>query len=142
VLKGLLCLARHKKLIDSSAMNIAVQAQCASDHALMLLKKCQAKLRSLQSLHQSRHKLCHNVASLQCHLQQQSNHALSPDELDLLRNGNKLMHHSDSLKQGACMVAQCREAQHHIDIFFHWLGGAYEEDQLMASESQSAEVRT
>ncbi len=123
-------------------MNIAVQAQLASDHALMLLKKCQAKLRSLQSLHQSRHTLCHNVASLQRHLQQQSYHALSPYELDLLRNANKLMHHSDSLKQGACMVAQCREAQHHIDIFFHWLGGACEEDQLMDSESQSAEVRT
>lgn len=123
-------------------MHIAVQAQLASDHALMLLKKCQAKLRSLQSLHQSRHKLCHNIASLQRYLQQESHHALSPYELDLLRNANKLAHHSDSLKQGASMVAQCREAQHHIGIFFHWLGGACEEDQLMDFESQSAEVRT
>ena len=108
----------------------------------MLLKKCQDKLRSLQSLHQSRHKLCHNVASLQRHLQQQPNHPLSPYELGLLRNANKLMRHSDSLKHGACMVAQCQEAQHHVDIFFHWLGGACEEDQLMGSESQSGEVRT
>jgi len=119
-----------------------VQVQLASDHALMLLKKCQAKLRSLQSLHQSRYKLCHNVASLQRHLLQQSNHSLSPYELDLLRNANKLMRHSDSLKEGQCMVAQCREAQHHVDIFFHWLGNACQEDQLMDSESQSAEVRT
>ncbi|DBA78511.1 TPA: hypothetical protein ACH3X2_007834 [Trebouxia sp. C0005] len=115
-------------------------AQLASDHAFMLLKKCQAKLRSLQSLHQSRCKLCHNVASLQRHLQQQSTHALSPYELDLLRNANKLMQHSDSLKEGACMVAQCREAQHHVDIFFHWLGDACKEDQPMNSESQSAEI--
>ncbi|KAL0018050.1 hypothetical protein WJX77_001234 [Trebouxia sp. C0004] len=115
-------------------------AQLASDHALMLLKKCQAKLRSLQSLHQSRHKLCHNVARLQSHLQQHTNHSLSPYELDLLRNANKLMRHSDSLKQGACMIAQCREAQHHVDIFFHWLGGACEEDQLMYSESQNAKI--
>ncbi|KAL0042697.1 hypothetical protein WJX79_008101 [Trebouxia sp. C0005] len=69
-------------------------AQLASDHALMLLKKCQAKLRSLH----------------------------------------------DSLKEGACMVAQCREAQHHVDIFFHWLGDACKEDQPMNSESQSAEI--
>ncbi|KAL0049587.1 hypothetical protein WJX82_005469 [Trebouxia sp. C0006] len=114
-------------------------AQLASDHALMLLKKCQAKLRSLQSLHQSRHKLCHDVASLQRHLQQQSNHALSPYELDLLRNANKLVHHSDSLKQGACMVAQCRETQHHINIFFHWLRSACEGDEVTDFESQSAE---
>ncbi len=108
----------------------------------MLLKKCQAKLRSLQSLHQSRHKLCHNVASLQRHLQPQSNLALSPYELDLLRNANKLAYHSDSLTEGARMVTQCHEAQHHIDIFFHWLGGACGGDQLLDSESQSAEVRT
>ena len=108
----------------------------------MLLKKCQAKLRSLQSLHQSRHKLCHDVASLQRHLQQQSNHALSPYELDLLRNANKLVHHSDSLKQGACMVAQCRETQHHINIFFHWLRSACEGDEVTDFESQSAEVRS
>ena len=117
----------------SVLVSIAAQVQIASDHALMLLNRCRAKLRSLQSLHQSRYKLCHDTASLQRYLgvtvRQQH---LTPYELGLLQNSDKLAHHYDSLQEAACMVAECYEAEHHVSMFFQWLGTACQEEEHMS----------
>ena len=57
--------------------------------------------------------------------------SLTPYELGLLRNSDKLAHHYDSLQEAACMVAECYEAEHHVNMFFRWLGTACQEENNM-----------
>ena len=100
------------------------QVQFSSDHALVLLNKCQANLRILQSLHQSRRKLCHAVVSAQDPVErpmQRRSCALSPYELYLLQRQEKLQQHYNSLQQAAAVMAVCKEAQGHANTFFQWL---------------------
>ncbi len=122
-----------------------LQVQVASDHALMLLNKCRAKLRSLQSLQQSRLKLCHNIASTQHHAANTARHThspLTPYELSLLKSGDKLRRHCDSLQEAARIAAECNTTQHHVRMFFEWLGTVSQEQKgsLLASDPHHAQV--
>lgn len=121
-----------------------MQVQAGSHHATIVLNRCRAKLRMLHSLHQSRHRLCHNIANMSdcdgISMQQKSFCRLSTYEINLLRNGDKLRRHYDSLQEAAGVVRECREAQDHAHMFFQWLGSICQQDKPSGPTSQGQVV--
>ena len=54
---------------------------------------------------------------------------LTPYELQLLLDPQRLHAHQTSLKSGAAVLALCSQAQHHAQIFNRWLGQILEEEE-------------
>lgn len=113
-------------------LTVFVQVQTASEHALVLLNKVRAKSRSLQSLHQSRHQLCHKIAKLQVSMQAGLQHKFKPltaYELDLLRDRDSMQSHQESLKAAASIIRSCTDAAHNACLFLQWIAGMTESCQ-------------
>ena len=123
------------------------QVQILSDHALVLYNKTQAKIRSLQSLHQSRRHLCHKIAQVQSCIQtaatlQQKQTPLTAYEISLLRDRQKLQDHQESLEAAAAVIAECKKAMHDAHIFHCWVTTLQESWQSPAGQDQKVHIQS
>lgn len=121
------------------------QVQILSDHALVLYNKSQAKIRSLQSLQQSRHQLCHKIVQVQGHIQtsaslQRKHVLLTPYEISLLKDRQKLQHHQESLGAAAAMIAECKKAMHNAWVFTCWVSTLQESWHSPAGQDEKVDV--
>ena len=97
-----------------------------SDQALVLYNKVWANIRTLQSLNQSRHRLCHQMAEMQRSMQgtiapNRKPRLLTLYEAALLRDSEKLERHQQSLLAAAGLVVECKEARRNAHTFFGWV---------------------
>ena len=98
-----------------------------SDYALLHYNKVWAKIRTLQSLNQSRHRLCHQAAQVQTSMAAKSKHSrLTLYEAALLRDSEKLKQHQQSLEAAASVTAECKQAVHSAQTFFSWVASLHE----------------
>ena len=96
----------------------------------MLFNKTRFKVRSLQSLSQSRHQLSLKVAQLQMRIQAaaQAQHKLGPltaYEVSLLKDRHKLQQHQQSLEAAAGITKRFGSAVHNVQIFLHWVASLH-----------------
>ncbi|KAL3155022.1 hypothetical protein ABBQ38_011545 [Trebouxia sp. C0009 RCD-2024] len=106
------------------------QVQFLSDHALVQYSKVCAKIRSLQSLNQSRHRLCQQMTQIPQGMQAalgptRKQRRLTLYEAALLNNPERMERHQRSLEAAAGLMSECTEAMHHARIFFGWLAGLH-----------------
>ena len=98
-----------------------------SDYALLQYNKVWAKMRSLQSLNQSRHRLCHQTARAQTSMAPNSKQRrLTLYEAGLLRDSEKLKQHQQSLEAAASVTAECKQAVQSAQTFFNWVASLHE----------------
>lgn len=102
-----------------------------SDHALLHYNKVWAKIRALQSLNQSRHRLCHQAAQLLTSMQgsmtlYSKQRRLTLYEAALLRDSDKLQQHQQSLEAAAVVTAECKQAVHSAQTFFAWVASLHD----------------
>lgn len=111
--------------------SVHLQVQIMSDHALLHYNKVWAKVRTLQSLNQSRHRLCHEAARVQASMQD----FMSPDskqrrltvyEAALLRDPEKMQQHQQSLEAAAGVTAECKQAMRSAQTFFSWVASLHD----------------
>lgn len=109
---------------------VHLQVQFLSDHALVQYSKVCAKIRSLQSLNQSRHRLCQQMTQIPQGMQAalgptRKQRRLTLYEAALLNNPERMERHQRSLEAAAGLMSECTEAMHHARIFFGWLAGLH-----------------
>ena len=100
-----------------------------SDYALLHYNKVWAKVRTLQSLNQSRQRLCHQAAQIDMQGAGASNskqRRLTLYEGALLRDSGKLKQHQQSLEAAAGVTAECEQAMHSAQTFFAWVSNLHE----------------
>ncbi|KAL3144553.1 hypothetical protein ABBQ32_004283 [Trebouxia sp. C0010 RCD-2024] len=118
------------------------QVQLLSNHALVQYSKVCAKIRILQSLNQSRHRLCQQMTQIQQGMQAAlrptcKQRHLSLYEAALLNNPERMERHQRSLEAAAGLMSKCTQAMHHARIFYDWLAGLHKEWQQAGHLAQA-----